>query len=112
MTRGGYQGADRRQGQKHLTPLQFWLGITGSIVTLLFVAGKVGQWTGRVDLSVQQLTTTVQEFKASADRDREEHVAIRLKTQSNSDAIEMLKEGRYERTRPVPAFSPKGTSVQ
>lgn len=92
---------DRRQGRQPVSAVQFWLGIAVSLVALVGVAVKVGQWTGRVDMSVQQLTSSVSEFRDAMKATVADNKQMQLDIQRNSLKLEELEKRASSRQTPV-----------
>ena len=88
---------DRRQGRPTVSPLQYWLGIAGTVTRLVIATLKVGQWTGSVNESVRGLTNSVATFEKAAAAISAEQQNTRLELQKNAIAIENLKERFDER---------------
>ena len=95
---------DRRQGNSHVSPLQFWLGIAVSIAVLAGLTLKVGQWTERVDGSVGELSRTVTKFEAVATRLANEHHEIQMNVQESQIKIQQLENRRESPGPPIPGF--------
>jgi hypothetical protein len=96
---------DRRKGPPPVSPLHFWLGITLSLVALCGTAIKIGQWTGRVDSSVHQLTDSVSVFQRVAETIVSDHTAMKLQIQHGADVNDAQQRQLDERRgRTTPDF--------